>query len=154
MLIQEVGIDVLNPPPGYSVPGKNVDACRNNNSLVIKFSYRNRRLLFSGDIGREAENMLVTSGKDLAADVLKIAHHGSATSSSNLFIESVNPKVAICSVGFHNSFNLPHRSVLERFEEKNCSLYRTDKDGAITIATDGKEVLVQCGRHTRPAGEF
>jgi len=154
MLIQKVRIDVLHPPPDYSGSGKGIDERRNNQSLVIKFSYGNIGVLFSGDIGIEAENMLFTSGKDLPADVLKIAHHGSSTSNSIPFIDSVSPRVAVCSVGFRNSFNFPHPVVTKRFQEKECAFYRTDLDGAITLSCDGKDLRVQCGRHKRPPGEF
>jgi len=154
LLIQKVNIDVLHPPPAYSGSGKGKDERRNNQSLVIKFAYGNSGVLFSGDIGIEAENMLLKSGKDLSADVLKIAHHGSSTSNSIPFIDSVGPLVAVCSVGFRNSFNLPHPDVIQRFRKKECAFYRTDLDGAITLYIDGKDLRVQCGRHKRPAGEF
>ena len=154
MLIQGVGMDILHPPPAYSGSGQGVDARLNNKSLVIKFSYGNIGFLFSGDIGLDAENMLLSTGEDLFADVLKVPHHGSSTSNSIPFINSVGPRVAICSVGFRNPFNLPHPSVLERFQKKGCTVYRTDLNGAIAIATDGREMQVQGLRQDRKPGAF
>jgi competence protein ComEC len=122
--------------------------------LVIKFSHGSIGLLFSGDIGVDAEKMLLSTGKDLSADALKMPHHGSATSSSIPFINSVGPRVAICSVRFCNPFNLSHPSVLKRFKKKGCTVYRTDLDGAVAIATDGKELRVQGLRQDRKPGGF
>jgi competence protein ComEC len=147
-------MDILHPPPGYSGSGQGADARLNNKSLVIKFSYGNIGFLFSGDIGVDAEKMLLSTGEDLSADVLKVPHHGSSTANSIPFINSVGPRVAICSVGFRNPFNLPHPSVLERFQKKGCTVYRTDLNGAIAIATDGKEMQVQCLRQVRKPGAF
>jgi len=154
MRIQGVSMDILHPPPAYSGSGQSVDARLNNKSLVIKFSYGDIGFLFSGDIELDAEKMLLSTGKDLFADVLKVPHHGSSTSSSTPFINSVGPRVAICSAGFRNSFNLPHPSVLKRFRKKGCAVYRTDLNGAIAIATDGKEIQVQGLRQDRKPGEF
>jgi competence protein ComEC len=81
-------------------------------------------------------------------------HHGSATSSSIPFINSVGPRVAICSVGFRNPFNLPHSGVLKRFQKKGCAVYRTDLNGAVAIATEGKKLWVRGLRHDRKPGEF
>jgi len=154
MRIQGVDMDILHPPPAYSGSGQSVDARLNNKSLVIKFSYGDIGFLFTGDIERDAEKMLLSTGKDLFADVLKVPHHGSATSSSVPFINSVGPRVAICSVGFRNSFNLPHPGVLKRFQKKGCTVYRTDLNGAIAIATDGKKIQAQGLRQDRKPGEF
>jgi competence protein ComEC len=154
MLIQGVSMGILHPPPAYSGSGQGLDARLNNNSLVIKLSYGGIGFLFSGDIGVDAEKMLLLTGKDLSADVFKIPHHGSTTSSSIPFINSVGPRVAICSVGFRNPFNLPHLIVLERFQKKGCAIYRTDLNGAVTIATEGKELQVQGLRQDRKPGEF
>ena len=154
MLIQGVSMDILHPPPAYSGAGQSVDARLNNKSLVIKLSCGDIGFLFTGDIELDAEKMLLSTGKDLFADVLKVPHHGSATSSSIYFIGSVNPRVAICTAGFCNPFNLPHPSVLQRFKKKGCVVYRTDLDGAVAIATDGKKLRVQSLRQDRKPGEF
>ncbi|HPD60512.1 MAG TPA: MBL fold metallo-hydrolase, partial [Thermodesulfobacteriota bacterium] len=149
MLIQGVNVDILHPPPAYSGSGQSVDARLNNKSLVIKFSYGNIRFLFSGDIGVDAEKILLSTRKGLSADVLKVPHHGSSTSSSVSFINLVGPRVAICPVGFRNPFNLPHPSVLQRFKKNRCPVYRTDLDGALAIIADGKELRVQKLRQDR-----
>ena len=154
MRIQGVSVDILHPPPAYSGSGQSIDARFNNTSLVIKLSYENIGFLFTGDIERDAEKMLLSTGKDLSVDVLKLPHHGSATSSSLPFIKSVSPRVAVCSVGFRNPFNLPHPSVLKRYQKNGCALYRTDLDGAVTIATEGKGLRVQVMRPDRKRGEF
>ena len=152
LLIQRVRIEILHPPHAYSGPGQEVDARLNNKSLVIKFSYGSIRFLFAGDIDMNAENVLLSAEKDLSADVLKMPHHGSLTSNSISFISSVGPQVAVCSVGFRNPFNLPHPSVLRRFQKKGCAVYRTDLAGAVAMATDGKELRVQGLWQTRKPG--
>lgn len=88
-----------------------------------------------GDIELEAENnILKLYDKDkLEADILKVAHHGSKTSTSENFLEAVSPKIALIGVGENNTFGHPSQNVIERLENIHCKIYRTDKNGEISI---------------------
>jgi len=112
----------------------------NNNSVAFILQYRNFRMLFTGDAGAEAEQRFLDEGVDLHADVLKVGHHGSAYSSSPAFIAAVHPRYAIISVGRHNLFGHPAPSTLETLQRFGARVYRTDRDGAVRIATDGQSV--------------
>ena len=113
----------------------------NNNSLVLKVSFRDISFLFPGDITVEAEKELVgLSGVDLACDVLLVPHHGSRSSSSRLFLASVQPDIAVISAGWKNRFRFPHSTVLEIYKKSGCRILRTDQDGAITFTTDGRHL--------------
>jgi competence protein ComEC len=107
----------------------------NENSLVVLVEYRTLRALFMGDAGFQSEARLLAEGVDLHADVLKVGHHGSAYSSSTVFIEAVHPRIAIVSVGRHNLFGHPAPSTLETLSVHGASVYRTDRCGAVTIAS-------------------
>ncbi|MGN1299744.1 MAG: DNA internalization-related competence protein ComEC/Rec2 [Clostridia bacterium] len=110
----------------------------NANAIVAKLNYKmDNKLftaLFTGDIEYDAEQELVKEyGNKLKADILKVAHHGSKTSSSQNFIELVKPKIALIGVGKDNTFGHPNESVLERLRDLKCKIYRTDENGEISI---------------------
>ena len=109
----------------------------NNNSLVFRLEYGNFRMLFTGDAGAEAEQRILASGADVQADVLKVGHHGSAYSSTPDFIRAVSPRYAIISVGRDNLFGHPAPDTLATLQGAGVRSYRTDKDGAVTVETDG-----------------
>jgi competence protein ComEC len=106
----------------------------NNVSIVAQLIYGQSEFLLTGDIEKQIELRLINQGLNLESDVLKIGHHGSKTSSSQIFLEAVNPKIAVISVG-KNSYGHPHQEVLERL--KKIKVYQTDKDGDVEIITDG-----------------
>ncbi|MGN0732679.1 MAG: DNA internalization-related competence protein ComEC/Rec2 [Emergencia sp.] len=111
----------------------------NLNSLIFKVNLDNVSVLITGDITEEGEKMLVSkyAGTDvLKADVLKVAHHGSSYSSCDAFIDAVNPKVAVISVG-KNNYGHPGQDVIEKLEEKGIMVFRTDLDGAVGIIRKG-----------------
>ena len=110
----------------------------NDSSIVLRLDFGSTSYLFTGDISTSVEKDLLD--KDINVDVLKVAHHGSDYSSSEKFIEKVNPKYAIISVGYNNKYNHPSKVILERL--KNSIVYRTDKDGTIKIDSDGKSINV------------
>ncbi|MCK8826958.1 DNA internalization-related competence protein ComEC/Rec2 [Natroniella acetigena] len=114
----------------------------NNNSLVLKAIYNQFELLLTGDIEKEAERRLVKQGADLESLVLKVAHHGSISSSIEEFIEQVKPELAVIQVG-DNNYGHPHPTVIERFEERGTKVLRNDQDGAIIIKTDGQRYNYQ-----------
>lgn len=109
----------------------------NNYSCVIKVSYKNSTYLFMGDVEDLAEQELLNNGYDLTAQVLKVAHHGSKTSTSQEFLNKVSPKIAIISCGFYNTFGHPNKETLDKFKKINCIVYRTDFDKNIILISDG-----------------
>jgi competence protein ComEC len=114
----------------------------NSNSLVVSVKYGKVTLLLPGDIEEEAEARLLEQKADLQAQVLKVPHHGGRTSSSEPFLASVRPKVAVVSAGYRNRFHHPHQETLDRYRANGITLHRTDLDGAVTITTDGNTVEV------------
>jgi len=141
--VNGVQISFLNPPGRVESQKINRNTSFfNNHSLVIKLLFKNIQVLLAGDIEKEVENRLIRKGHSLSADILKIPHHGSASSSTPLFIEKVKPTYAILSVGERNIGRLPHPEVLKRYERLGSIIYRTDRHGAITVVTDGKDVKV------------
>ncbi len=119
------------------------DDSANNDSLVMELQYGDIRMLFTGDIEAKAENHLLTLlPDDSQYDILKVAHHGSKTSTTEAFVERIKPRYAVIGVGRFNRFGHPHESVIERLEQTGSEIYRTDLHGAITISTDGKGVIV------------
>ena len=117
----------------------------NNASMVLRLEYGKTVLLFTGDAEIDEEADLVASGSQLTADVLKVGHHGSDTSSTPEFLAAVHPRLAIVSVGLHNLYGHPRRDVLERLEAGGAKIYRTDKNGAVSCASDGN--TVQCSAY-------
>lgn len=109
----------------------------NNNSLVFKFVYKNFSLLFTGDIEEIAEKEILkkyeNNLKILSSNILKVAHHGSKTSSSLEFLEKIKPQIALIGVGKENNFGHPNKEILERLKNMNINIYRTDVSGEIEI---------------------
>lgn len=110
----------------------------NHNSLVVMVKYKDIKTLITGDIERPVESYLVNHDKDLSADLLKVAHHGSRNGSSSEFLRKVNPTIAVIQCGKDNSYGHPHYEVLKRLENTNAKVLRTDENGSIVIRTDGK----------------
>ena len=120
-----------------------LDQDKNDDSLVIKLTYREIDILFTGDIGKKAEARLIASGQDLRAEILKVPHHGSSTSSSAAFIDAVQPRYAIFSLGQSSQYQFPHPEVVDRYRGRGCVQVRTDEFGAITLRTDGKRCWIE-----------
>ncbi len=132
-------IEVLAPCPAPSS-----DRNPNNNSFVIRVVYGSRALLLVGDAEGEEESELLSEARgSLRADVLKVGHHGSATSSSPAFLAAVAPAEAIVSVGRRNRFGHPSPRALADLAAAGARVWRTDRDGAVTVTTDGRELDVQ-----------
>ena len=111
----------------------------NNNSLVFKIMYKNFSVLFTGDIEEIAERRILNLYADkLKADILKVAHHGSKTSSIDEFIKAVSPRIALIGVGKDNNFGHPNEEVIQRLEKYNIKIYRTDLDGEIDLKINKK----------------
>ncbi len=112
----------------------------NNSSIVTQLDCNNSKFLFTGDIENEVEKEIITKNINIKSDVLKIAHHGSISSSDEEFLEKVDPKIAIIMVGKNNKFNHPSLRILKRLEKRNILIFRTDQDGSIKIISDGKNI--------------
>ena len=113
------------------------DEDKNDDSLVMKLSYGEVDILFTGDIETKAEARLIASRQDLRAEILKVPHHGSRSSSGAEFLEAVQPRYAIFSFGERNQYRLPHTEVVARYRERNCIQLQTARLGAIILKTDG-----------------
>ncbi len=124
-------VDVLWPPPGtFGVPMKNV----NDNSTALKVTAPSgKTVLLTGDMETKEENEILRAGIDVAADILKVAHHGSRTSSSTGFLLAVNPSLAIVSVAKENSYGLPDEDVTLRYEAFHIPLRLTSREGTIIV---------------------
>ncbi len=132
-------IDVLSPPADYR-PG---DSPKNNDSLALRVTYGRRAFLLTGDMEKPMESRLLASRLPVRADVLKVGHHGSNTSSTNPFLDAVAPTFAVISDGFENSFHHPNPLVLGRLAAHRAEVLRTDEQGLITVRTDGRRIWVE-----------
>lgn len=113
----------------------------NNNSIVLKLTYFNNKFLFTGDATSKVEKKLLK--KDIESDVLKIGHHGSEYSTTNDFLDKVNPKYAIIEVGKNNTYKHPKQITLDKLNAKNIKIYRTDLDGTIKLTSDGNNITFE-----------
>jgi competence protein ComEC len=143
-MINDVQISFFNPQEkteSHRV-GRNTSFF-NNHSLVMKLQFKNIKVLLAGDIEKEVEYRLMREGYSLRADILKIPHHGSASSSTPLFLKRVKPTYAVLSVGERNIGRLPHPEVIKRYQQIGTRIFRTDQQGAITVVTDGEKIEVR-----------
>ena len=133
---KEVEVEVISPP--YLLKDNN------ESSIVIKLTYGDVSFLFTGDAAGSAEQLMRDRyGWRLRSTILKAGHHGSKHSSSEGFLRKVRPEVAIFSCGKNNNYGHPHPETIERLQGVGASMYRTDKQGTITITTDGKNYQVK-----------
>ncbi|MBN2574832.1 MAG: DNA internalization-related competence protein ComEC/Rec2 [Deltaproteobacteria bacterium] len=148
LVVQAVGpwlAGHIGVPPGLST---------NDASLVVRLAYAGRRVLFTGDIGHAGEAELLdrrAAGASLAADILKIPHHGSRHASGAEFLDAVAPSLAVASAGRFNRFGLPNPAALERYLKRHVQVLRTDRNGAVTVTVDEKGGLrVSCAHGCGP----
>ncbi len=132
-------IEVLAPFPDY-LPAAEP---KNNDSLVLRITSGPHSFLLTGDAERQIELWMLAENEIRRTDVLKVAHHGSRTSSSDLFLDAVHPAFAIISVGYENSYGHPNREVIDRLEQRGAAVLRTDLDGLVTIRSDGHRLHVE-----------
>lgn len=114
----------------------------NNNSVVLRITYGKSAILLTGDAGAEAETDIMASGASLGSDVLKVCHHGSLTGTSDEWLDAVKPRIAVISVG-KNSFGHPSKEVVQRLAGRGIKVYRTDRDGAITVSFSAQNLSVK-----------
>lgn len=112
----------------------------NNASIVNKLIYKDKEFLFMGDAEAEVEQDLLQAGIDLESDVIKIGHHGSSSSSTEEFLNAVDPKYAIIQCGADNAFGHPHLSVIRRLERLGINIFRNDLDGQVSVFSDGEKM--------------
>lgn len=134
----DFSLEFLYPLENFS--GKKVENL-NNTSVVFRLRYGDTSFLFTGDAEKEVEAILVDKYENLQADVLKVGHHGSLTSSTELFLEKVKPKFAVISAGRDNKFGHPSSRILARFERIGARVFRTDLSGSVTLESDGVSVF-------------
>ena len=122
----------------------------NNYSIVLKMEYGDTSFLFTGDAEDISENEMISKGYNLSADVLKIGHHGSNSSTTQNFLNKVNPKYAVIMVGADNTYGHPHQETMDKLKSKNIQVYRTDENGTIVATSDGNNITfnTQPGSYT------
>lgn len=113
----------------------------NESSIVIRLDYFNTSYLFMGDAPKSVEKKIIN--KNIQVDVLKVGHHGSSYSTSSNFLDKVNPKYAIISVGKNNKYNHPKEEIIDLLNKKNIMIYRTDLDGTIKLVSDGNNINIE-----------
>ena len=116
----------------------------NDTSIVLKVTYQNVSFLLTGDASTKVEEKL--NPADLESTVLKVGHHGSSTATNEKFLNTVNPKYAIISVGENNQYEHPHTTVLNTLAAHNITTYRTDQDGTIKVITDGTNIEINTSK--------
>ncbi len=139
----ELTIETLHPPPEG-------DFSANDSSLVLRIALRSASFLFPGDVGAKAERMLAEGNGPGAIGVLKVSHHGSATSSREEFLRRANPSLAVVSAGLGNPFGFPSPDVVDRYRRLGIPLLRTDLDGSVSVSTDGERLRVRAFARASP----
>jgi competence protein ComEC len=136
-----VTLDILAPSlPVLADTGDDI----NENSIVAMLNYQGFRELFMGDAGSSSEARLLADGVDLHADVLKIGHHGSKYASTQPFITAVHPRLAVISVGRHNTFGHPGPVTIATLDRAGVTIYRTDRCGAATLSAQIISTMLDC----------
>jgi len=150
----DIGIlsfDVLHPDRLRLIPSRNnpysmIWGAQNSNSIVLRLRYGNISFLFTGDADKEAENKILRAGLDVQADILKVGHHGSELSSSEKFLKSVNPKVAVYMAGEKQPTQgpqKPHKKTIAALKKIGAEVYGTTTHGTIIITTDGTTYTIE-----------
>jgi competence protein ComEC len=130
LAIDRAELCFLHPPKGDG----------GESSFVVRLVFGRAAFLFAGDVTRKEEKELLRSGAELRSAVIKVPRHGSSTSSSEEFVAAVRPRLAVVSAGHRNPFGLPREEVIARYGAAGAEILRTDRDGAVTIETDGESV--------------
>ena len=123
--------------------GKDMKDTSNDTCVVSKLIFGKNSFLFTGDISSAAEKEIVNSRENILSNVLKVAHHGSKYSTSDLFLQKVKPKIAVISVGAKNTYGHPTPETLQRLENSGIKIFRTDKDGDVKMVSDGKNIKIK-----------
>ena len=152
--IQKKGLKITNAKAGMTILSEDgltvdviapvtIDDDLNNCSIVLKITYGDTSFLFTGD-AETKEFGAITA--DMSADVLKVGHHGSRTSTTKEILERIHPDIAVISCGEDNEYGHPHQSTMDLLEQFGCEVYRTDTDGTVTVVSDGETISVETDR--------
>jgi competence protein ComEC len=155
--IKNKGLKVTSPAPGASftvgeakctvlAPNKDAYDDTNNYSIVIKLVYEKTSFVFTGDAQSVSEKEMLAKGYDLSADVLKVGHHGSDSSTTPAFLNAVSPEYGVIMVGDGNDYGHPHQVTLDKLKTAGIKVYRTDKNGTVTFTSDGSILTVKTER--------
>lgn len=155
LAVKEKGLKVSSPKPGeiifdkedlkvqFLAPNAENYEELNNYSIVTKVTYGEASFLLAGDAEDVSEKeMLKKFGTGLKANVLKLGHHGSTSSTTPEFLKAVSPEYAVISVGKDNTYGHPHKETIGRLNKKGIKIYRTDKNGTVVMSSDGQEISV------------
>ncbi len=137
-----VFVHVLAPDPGHAGLGLN-DRC-----IVLRLTFGQTAVLIAADAGEELEKIILSSHSRVRSQALLVGHHGSALGTSPAWLAAVRPSVAVISCGRRNEYGHPSREVLSRLSAFGARIYRTDRNGAVSITTDGQRLKVRCYRKT------
>ena len=142
------GLEMVVLHPGAELPS-GTESDVNNSSIVTRLTYGQVSVLLTGDIEAVVERQLVAQGAPLASTVLKAAHHGSCSSTTEEFVGVVDPEVVVISVGADNDFGHPCAGVLERLDGWAVPVYRTDEQGVVEVVSDGAQLWIKTERRSR-----
>ncbi len=156
LLEKNIPITYTNAPESFLLGNMNVNILAplkqyeesNSNSVVLQLEFGEKKFLFTGDATMESEEDIVNSGANLRSDVLKVGHHGSKTSTSEVFLKAVSPQYAVISVGPDKN-NLPKQEILDRLNLSKVEIYRTDLHGTVVMQSDGKDIKVKTGKQSK-----
>ncbi|MBV8860013.1 MAG: ComEC/Rec2 family competence protein [Acidobacteria bacterium] len=137
-----VEVEVLWPSPAGNAGSKGATSA-NDDSVVLRLRYGRRTFLLTGDIESRTEHALLSAGDDLRADALKVAHHGSRTSSTDAFVAATRPAFAVVSVARNSPYGHPHAEVLARWRDAGAQILTTAERGMVTVSTDGEDLKVE-----------
>jgi len=126
----------------YPIAGSSQQAKTNNNSIITMLVYGDNELLLTGDTEARVERELIGREINIDADLLKVAHHGSKTSTTDEFLDSVTPEIAFIQLGEDNNYGHPHPTILERLQSRAIKYYRTDTDGMVELILDGQNYKI------------
>lgn len=149
--IKAKGLKITNPVPGSNLklgdasvdifaPNSTKYEDVNNYSIVMKLKYGNTSYLFMGDAEVVSEDEIINKGFDVTADLIKIGHHGSNSSTSELFLDRVEPDYAVIFVGIGNDYGHPTKTTMDKLKKRNIPVYRTDENGTIVVTSDGDKI--------------
>ena len=139
-------VTVLGPVKSYADP--------NNTSIVVKVEFGDTSFLFTGDMEKDAETDMLDYGMDVSADVLKVGHHGSSTSTGYRFLYEVDPEYAVISVGKDNTYGHPHREPVAILADADVPMLRTDELGTILAVSDGSEITFTWEKQSAQPGDI
>ena len=116
----------------------------NNYSIVLKVSFGQVDMIMTGDAETEIEEKILKSGENIDAEILKLGHHGSDTSNSEAFIDAISPKYGLISCGYGNKYEHPIKEIMERLQDRNIKVYRTDESGTVIVTITSNDVSFNC----------